>query len=1849
MSDPTLQPTSTPLVLGQTYTISGLFTYVPGTGPDGEPVVGVRVGFYPNPNEVFTGTTPDVSGLDDYTVNGDVSGVGATSEPSWSSGTVTFLGLPNATTLYVSGYLQFIIGHSAEYPNGWVFADPVSYAFNFGAGLFTTGADTVDFTKLQPNQVAAINSGADLYHSLAGNDTIVLPNVANYQLTSTVKFDPTQTFFAGDGNDTITGGDGNYNIALGAGTDSATVNGNGNSNITAGGGSDTITINGTGHSIITPGSGTLNATIGGGGIVELTSTTAPATGSITFAPGINETLQVDGTTMPTNVIKGFAVGDTIDLAGVRYIPGGVGTTGGIAVILPGNFLTVTEGSTTCQLSLDPTQSFSGQSCSLSSDGHGGTDVTLVNDPTILDYLEFSDLAYEFSSNGFNNSTPAFSNVPSGWVPGYQVQISVTPTAASGLTAFSFVDTDASSADYRDVVIAFRGTINSHDLFTTDGQLAIGIKPSEFDDAVNFIVQQVESAYPASQGYSYFVTGHSLGGAEAEDAAAVLGLGGDTFAAPGVGNILTAGGVLSNGANLTDYVVADDPVGNHTTFSGQHVGTVVTLPSVHFTSTLFGGLVGMVLGLREHSIVNYGQALADAGLIPSNPLPPPSQSSNSSPTFDDLNQLIPNIANVTTQMDAAGNVTETGTLNVSTNQGTAVETISEEETQTNQTILTVNISSGVETASETATLTSVGLVFEKVLVDGVNVSTPLSEPADVTIAPDGTIVVEVPSSSPGQELTIDALTNGSDAIYAGAQLIGSPSTQGLSSIVMAVSPSGNPSFTTVYLANSKALDGYLSGATVFADANGNGQLDLGEASATTDSSGSFSLTGGSGQLVAVGGTDVSTGLPFKGQLSAPAGSMDITPLATLLNDLSSDPAAEEKILTALGLPAGLDLTTLDPIAAAQAGDTGGAAAYVAGAKVYDTVSLIASALSGSGGSFAQGAQDTFSALATALDGAGINLTDKTALSALISGIATAENLTLAPGVADAVVAVIAASNAGLDQKLQADGAGAQLLSDVAAGEFVAQGPASDLVEQAAGDVSELPLVVSAFTGTGLSDAVNASLNSLSNGGAPIITGVFANPSSADLNTGKVVDITLTMSEAVTVTGAPTLALNDLGNAVYVAAKSTPTTLAFEYTVAPGDNTTALAVMGLTPNGGSIQNSAGTAADLSGASATFAGIEIDTTPPTIAINPISGDDIINATESGQDLKITGTTTDAEDGQVVSVVLNGTVYTGQVSSNAWSVTVPKAAVQGLTDETTYTVTADVSDRTGNPAPEATCSLKVDTDQAVMAAASLSVNDTTDHVINAVEAKAVSFTVSGLDDETGTVTFGDGTKSVSVPIGGNGTFVADLSRLNDGPITSILSVSDPEGNAFTKSGNTVELDAGPSITAVTPAVVEKGQTTQIGTVTPGLPGDTLTLKQTGGNGTLALQLVNGTEEVIYTAPAAVAAGTQDTVSYTVADQNNDVAASGSVAVQLDAGPSITAVTPSVVEKGQTTVIGTVTPGLAGDTPTLKQTGGNGTLALQLVNGVEEVIYTAPSAIGAGMLDTITYSVGDQHNDAAATGSNIVPVAATGDTIYVGSAGHSISVGSRNAAVDARAGKEHITVGNGNDFIVGGNNDIIVAGNGNDTVFAGTNSTITAGNGKDSVTVGANSSIKLGSGNDTVIAGTNSTITAGNGKDSVTVGANSSIKLGSGNDTMITGDNSTVTVGNGNDSVTVGANSSIKLGGGKDTVIAGANSKVTFGNGNDTLFAGMSDLINLGRGNDTVAFGHSPSSIAIGNEIINGFNPARDIIQFNPALLANYMAVQHDMKQVGHDTVIQIDPITSVTLANVAPSALTANNFHFA
>jgi Ca2+-binding RTX toxin-like protein len=243
----------------------------------------------------------------------------------------------------------------------------------------------------------------------------------------------------------------------------------------------------------------------------------------------------------------------------------------------------------------------------------------------------------------------------------------------------------------------------------------------------------------------------------------------------------------------------------------------------------------------------------------------------------------------------------------------------------------------------------------------------------------------------------------------------------------------------------------------------------------------------------------------------------------------------------------------------------------------------------------------------------------------------------------------------------------------------------------------------------------------------------------------------------------------------------------------------------------------------------------------------------------------------------------------------------------------------------------------------------------------------------------------------------------------------------------------------------------------------------------------VTVTDGVISFAAPAGASGNV-AFSYQVSDQYGDlspVISDNTLAV--DPGPTIASVTPAVVEKGQSTEIGKVAPGLAGDTLTLKQTAGSGALAFQLVNGVEEVIYTAPATVAASMLDAVSYTVTDQHNDAVATGSSTIPVAGGTSSIIVGTAGHAVSAGNNNSVIDGRAGNETIQVGNGTDVVFAGPNDTIQAGNGNDVVLGGSSDKISLGNGNDTVNAGAGSSVSAGNGNNTITAGGN--VTLGNGK----------------------------------------------------------------------------------------------------------------------------------------------------------------------
>jgi hypothetical protein len=138
------------------------------------------------------------------------------------------------------------------------------------------------------------------------------------------------------------------------------------------------------------------------------------------------------------------------------------------------------------------------------------------------------------------------------------------------------------------------------------------------------------------------------------------------------------------------------------------------------------------------------------------------------------------------------------------------------------------------------------------------------------------------------------------------------------------------------------------------------------------------------------------------------------------------------------------------------------------------------------------------------------------------------------------------------------------------------------------------------------------------------------------------------------------------------------------------------------------------------------------PALQINTIAGDDILNAAESQSSLVIRGTTAGVEDGQQVTVTLNGHTYTGPDSSNSWSVTVPQTDVAALTSGQQYTVHASTSDLAGDPASD-DHALSVEEGPAQISIAAL----TSDVTEGNSGFQAITFEVTRSGDLSSAVTF--------------------------------------------------------------------------------------------------------------------------------------------------------------------------------------------------------------------------------------------------------------------------------------------------------------------------------------------------------------------------------------------------------------------------------------------------------------------------------------------------------------------------------
>ena len=154
-------------------------------------------------------------------------------------------------------------------------------------------------------------------------------------------------------------------------------------------------------------------------------------------------------------------------------------------------------------------------------------------------------------------------------------------------------------------------------------------------------------------------------------------------------------------------------------------------------------------------------------------------------------------------------------------------------------------------------------------------------------------------------------------------------------------------------------------------------------------------------------------------------------------------------------------------------------------------------------------------------------------------------------------------------------------------------------------------------------------------APTVTNVSSTTANGSYNAGQVVQVTVTFSEPVVVTGTPTLTLNTAPSrtASYVSGSGT-STLTFDYTVQAGDTAADLdyaATSSLALAGGTIKDNATNNATLTlptvGGASSLGGqknIVIDTTAPTVT--NVTSTTANGSYRSGQSVAVTITFSEA-----------------------------------------------------------------------------------------------------------------------------------------------------------------------------------------------------------------------------------------------------------------------------------------------------------------------------------------------------------------------------------------------------------------------------------------------------------------------------------------------------------------------------------------------------------------------------------------------------------------------------------------------
>ena len=213
-------------------------------------------------------------------------------------------------------------------------------------------------------------------------------------------------------------------------------------------------------------------------------------------------------------------------------------------------------------------------------------------------------------------------------------------------------------------------------------------------------------------------------------------------------------------------------------------------------------------------------------------------------------------------------------------------------------------------------------------------------------------------------------------------------------------------------------------------------------------------------------------------------------------------------------------------------------------------------------------------------------------------------------------------------------------------------------------------------------------------------------------------------------------------------------------------------------------------------------VDITPPagTITLDAnVTADDVINATEASSTISITGSVTgDIQDGDTVSLTVNGTVYTGAVSGGSFSIDVAGSDLAADSD-TTIDAFVTTTDAAGN---------------------SITVTDTEGYSVDTNSTAAPVVTISEDVNDDGFIDSNEQSGSVDVRIGlPLGAAIGDTISASDGVTTTSVSLtathlfdgfvdlsfaSPGEGGTISISSSLTDLAGNTSLSGADSAVVD-------------------------------------------------------------------------------------------------------------------------------------------------------------------------------------------------------------------------------------------------------------------------------------------------------------------------------------------------------------------------------------------------------------------------------------------------------------